>query len=117
MANKNQAIADKFFKKNPSADKVYICDGFEFNTSNAANLHKNTSGKKGLKVVEFERKEAEVDATVNNTSETAPKPLKKMNLAELKAVATKEEIRFDEKVTKAVLIEEITKVRDSKSNK
>lgn len=112
--NKNQEIADKFFKENPEADQVHICDDFEFAKKNAADLHKNTSGKKGLKVVSFDRKEA---TETKKATEPEPKSLTKMNLPELQGVAKLEDIRFDEKATKAQLVEAITNARNAKTDK
>lgn len=105
----NQQIADAYFKRNKDADQVHICGGFEFKTNNAAQLHLNTSAKKGLKVVSFERKQASGD----NKSK-APKPLNKMNLNELQAVAKLEGVRADENATKTQLVEAINTVRESK---
>lgn len=113
---KNRTLADKFFKENPEADKCFICDGFEFKTKNAAELHKNRSGKKDLKVLEFSREETPEKSKASKTAEKSEKPLDKMNKPELQQVAKNLDIRFEESDTKTALIEAITKVKESKIN-
>lgn len=111
MAKKtNQEIAEAYFEKNKEANEIHICGGFEFKTKNAAELHKNTSTKKGLKVCSFERKEV-AEAP---TTEPKAKALDKMNKPELQQVAKNLDIRFEENDTKAQLIEQITKVKETK---
>lgn len=112
--NKNQAIADKFFKENPEADQVHICDGFEFTKKNSAELHKITSGKKGLKVVSFDRKEN----TQEDQKEKSDKPVKldRLKLDELRKLAESKGIRPEENATKAQIIEQIEVVENSKIN-
>jgi hypothetical protein len=116
---KNQEIADQTFKDNKDADKVFVCDGFPFLTENAANLHKNTSGKKDLKVFPFARAEESTPKKKKKKKVTAPATepvaLDKLKLAELQAVATKELIRFEEKATRAELIKLINDSKESKN--
>jgi hypothetical protein len=112
MAKKtNQQIADAAFDKNKDLDKLYIADGFAFSTENAANLHKHSSGKKGIKVFPFTRKEVPVKVA----TETKPVKLEKLKLAELVKVAESKGIRPEEKATKAELIEQIEAIDKSKT--
>lgn len=95
----NQEIADNVFKKNKEANKVFVCGGYPFLTVNAANLHRTTSGKKELKVVECLRKEAP------SNTDNKKKTLSQLNLTELKALAKEREVLFEEGVTKKELKE------------
>jgi hypothetical protein len=112
MAKKtNQEIADAAFDKNKDLDKVFIADGFAFSTENAANLHKHSSGKKGIKVCPFTRKEA----TEQQQNENKPVKLDKLNKADLIKVAESKGIRPDDNATKAQIIEQIEEVEKNKN--
>jgi len=104
MANKsNQEIANEVFKKNNDLQKVFVCGKFPFATENAANLHKNTSGKKDLKVFPFTRTEGSGNDDTGNTDEK-PVKLDRLKLAELQIVAKSKGIRPDENATRADII-------------
>jgi hypothetical protein len=113
MAKKtNQQIADESFDKNKDLNEVYVSsDGYPFATENAANLHKNTSGKKGLKVFPFARKEA----VTKSAKAPAPVKLDKLNKADLIKVAESKGIRLEENATKAQIIEQIEIVLNSET--
>jgi hypothetical protein len=115
MAKKtNQQIADESFDKNKDLNEVYVSsDGYPFATENAANLHKNTSGKKGLKVFPFARKEA----VTKSATEPATVKLDKLKLAQLIKLAESKGIRPEERATKAQLIEQIEIVLNSEIEK
>lgn len=102
----NQQIADSIFEKNPEADKAFVSsDGYGFLTENAANLHKNTSGKKDLKVYPFTRKEETKTDKVENTDKVVK--LDKLNKANLIKVAISKGIRPDDSATKADILKAI----------
>jgi hypothetical protein len=98
----NQEIADQVFEKSPKVDKVFVCGGYTFLNQNSAELYKNTSGKKDLKVFSFDRKEP----TVKVEAAAEPKPVKldKLNKADLIAAAELKGIRPEETNTKAEII-------------
>lgn len=102
----NQQIADEAFEKNKDLDKVFVTsDGYPFASENAANLHKNTSGKKGLKVFPFSRKEAIKTEKVATTEKVVK--LDKLNKANLIKVAISKGIRPEDSATKADIIKAI----------
>jgi hypothetical protein len=113
MAKKtNQEIADAAFDKNKDLNEVFVTsDGYPFATENAANLHKDTSGKKGIKVFPFTKKEDEQKEI------KSPKVVKldKLNKADLIKVAEAKGIRPDENATKAKIIEQIEAIDKSKT--
>jgi hypothetical protein len=115
MANSkktNQQIADTAFDKNKDLNEVFVTsDGYPFATKNAANLHKNTSGKKGIKIFYFTRKEDEQKEI------ESPKVVKldKLNKADLIKVAEAKGIRPDENATKAQIIEQIEALEKTKT--
>ncbi|MCI2229581.1 hypothetical protein MC378_10415 [Polaribacter sp. MSW13] len=119
MAKKtSQQIANEAFQNSKDLDKVFVTsDGYPFATENAANLHKNTSGKKALKIYPFTRPEMVSKPATNKVTDAKPVKLDKLKLDELRAVATKEGIRFEDKATKAQLIADIEKVRTEKTSK
>lgn len=112
MAKKsNQEIADAVFKKYPDAQKVSVSsDGHGFLSLNAANLHKDTSGKKGITVTTINRTEKVKEVA----TETQPVKLDKLKLAELIKVAELKGIRPEAKATKKQLIELIETVEKAK---
>jgi hypothetical protein len=114
MAKKtNQEIADAAFDTNKDLNELFVADGFVFSTENAANLHKHSSGKKGIKIFPFTRKETVLKAVVE------PKPVKldKLNKAALIKVAESKGIRPEENATKAQIIEQIEIVLNSETVK
>lgn len=113
MAKKtNQQIADAAFEKNKDLDKIFVADGFAFATENAANLHKHSSGKKGIKVFPFTRKEEAVTATKKNIDKVVK--LDKLNKPDLIIIAESKGIRPEENATKAQIIEQIEVVEKTK---
>lgn len=109
----NQEIANEVFKNNKDLQKVFVCGKFPFSTENAANLHKNTSGKKDLKVFPFTRTEGPGNDDTGNTDEK-PVKLDRLNKADLIKVAESKGIRPDENDTKAVIIKQIEDLEQSK---
>lgn len=116
MAKKtNQEIADEFFAKHKNVEKVLVSsDGYAFVTENSANLHKDTSGKKGITISTFLRNEKGAEP---KTPE-APKKVKldKLKKAELVKVAESKGIRPDENATNAEIIKAIEAVDNAKIN-
>lgn len=111
----NQQIADEAFKKNKDLNEVFVTsDGYPFFTKNAADLHKNTSGKKDLKVYPFSRKEQTTTEKVENTEKVVK--LDKLNKANLIKVAVKKGIRPDDSATKADIIKAIEDLDKTKIN-
>ena len=111
----NQEIADKAFSKNKELNEVFVTsDGYPFATENAANLHKNTSGKKGLKVVSFNRKEAAQDDQKNKTKN--PVKLDRLKLDELRKLAESKGIRPEDNATKAEIIPGLEALEKTKIN-
>lgn len=106
MAKKtNQEISEPIFEKNKDLKEVYITsDGFAFITKNAAQLHAQTSGKKGI-TVETVLKAGEAKKTPKENKE--PIKLKALKLEELKALALQKGLRPDYNATKVEIIKAI----------
>jgi hypothetical protein len=114
MAKKtNQEIAAETFASNKSLKEVFVSsDGYPFVSENAANLHKDTSGKKGITVEKFTK-----SASTKPATEPTPVKLDKLKLSQLIKVAESKGIRPEERATKAQLIEQIEIVLNSEIKK
>lgn len=93
-----ETIAQEIFKKHPEAKVAFITsDGFAFLHKNAADLHKNTNGKKKLEVIEAPNK----DFATTKTEETN---ISKMNKTLLTELAISKGIEVTAEATKAEII-------------